>query len=84
MKMKTPAPDVGQSESNPDCPLSPTATGALTPKARILRLDTLEEDLLPYEKVAKAVYVKANGLPAYYKATGRSRYSHMVMKLNET
>jgi hypothetical protein len=81
--MKTPDHDLGQLKSNPDCPLSPMTTGAMTLKARILRLDTLEEDLLPYEKVAKAVYVKANGLPAYYKATGKSRYSHMVMKLNE-
>lgn len=28
------------------------------------------EDLMPYEAAAKAIFVKANGLSAYYKATG--------------
>ena len=28
------------------------------------------EGLMPYEAAAKAIFVKANGLSAYYKATG--------------
>jgi hypothetical protein len=30
----------------------------------------ITENLMPYEAAAKAIFVKANGLPAYYKATG--------------
>ena len=29
------------------------------------------EELMPYEAVAKAIFVKANGLAAYYQTTGR-------------
>ena len=32
--------------------------------------DARKDDLMPYEKVAKAIYVRANGLPAYRRATG--------------
>jgi hypothetical protein len=32
--------------------------------------DSRAEDLMPYEKAAKAIYVRANGLPAYRRATG--------------
>ena len=32
-------------------------------------------DLMPYEKVAKAIFVKANGLPAYTLATRFVRYT---------
>ena len=32
--------------------------------------DSRAEQLMPYEKVAKAIYVLANGLPAYRRATG--------------
>lgn len=32
--------------------------------------DNAAEHLMPYESVAKAIFVKANGLLAYYKATG--------------
>jgi hypothetical protein len=35
--------------------------------------DSRAEDLMPYEKVAKAIYVRANGLPAYRRATGHIR-----------
>ncbi|GAB2182199.1 hypothetical protein DLREEDagrD3_24220 [Denitratisoma sp. agr-D3] len=28
------------------------------------------DGLMPYEAVAKAIFIKANGSPAYYKATG--------------
>jgi hypothetical protein len=31
--------------------------------------------LMPYEKVAKAIFVKANGLPAYTRATRFVRYT---------
>jgi hypothetical protein len=34
-------------------------------------LDSRAEQLMPYEKAAKAIYVRANGLPAYRRATGR-------------
>ncbi|MBI4996083.1 MAG: hypothetical protein HZC22_04135 [Rhodocyclales bacterium] len=32
--------------------------------------DSRAEQLMPYEKAAKAIYVRANGLPAYHRATG--------------
>lgn len=32
--------------------------------------DSQAEQLMPYEKAAKAIYVRANGLPAYRRATG--------------
>lgn len=35
--------------------------------------DSRAEQLMPYEKAAKAIYVRANGLPAYRKATGQLR-----------
>jgi len=31
--------------------------------------------LMPYEKVAKAIFVKANGLPAYHRANRFVRYT---------
>ncbi len=35
--------------------------------------DSRAETLMPYEKAAKAIYVRANGLPAYRRATGHIR-----------
>lgn len=35
--------------------------------------DSSTEQLMPYEKVAKTIYVRANGLPAYHRATGHIR-----------
>jgi hypothetical protein len=33
------------------------------------------ESLMPYEAVAKTIFVKANGLPAYYRAIGCFKYA---------
>jgi hypothetical protein len=33
------------------------------------------EPLMPYGRAAKAIFVKANGLPAYFLSTGAFRYS---------
>jgi hypothetical protein len=35
--------------------------------------DSRTEQLMPYEKAAKTIYVRANGLPAYHRATGHIR-----------
>lgn len=35
--------------------------------------DSRSDQLMPYEKVAKTIYVRANGLPAYHRATGHIR-----------
>jgi hypothetical protein len=35
--------------------------------------DSRAEGLMPYEKAAKAIYVRANGLLAYHRATGHIR-----------
>lgn len=35
--------------------------------------DSRTEQLMPYEKAAKAIYVRANGLPAYHRAMGNTR-----------
>jgi hypothetical protein len=32
------------------------------------------QGLMPYEAAAKAIFVKANGLAAYYQTTGIARY----------
>jgi hypothetical protein len=37
---------------------------------------TIAEHLMPYATAAKAIFVKANGLPAYYKATGTVAYTY--------
>lgn len=34
-----------------------------------------DEQLMPFGKAAKAIFVKANGLPAYYKSAGALRYT---------
>lgn len=36
---------------------------------------TQGEHLAPYEAAAKAIFVKANGLAAYYRTTGIARYA---------
>lgn len=33
--------------------------------------DSRSEQLMPYERAAKAIYVRANGLPAYRRVTGQ-------------
>lgn len=38
------------------------------------RLGAVDEQLMPYGKAAKAIFVKANGLAAYYRATRPPRY----------
>jgi hypothetical protein len=35
--------------------------------------DSRTEQLMPYEAVAKTIYVRANGLPAYRRTTGHIR-----------
>ena len=35
--------------------------------------DSRADHLMPYEKAAKAIYIRANGLPAYRRATGHIR-----------
>jgi hypothetical protein len=37
---------------------------------------TIAIHLMPYETVAKAIFVKANGLPAYYRATGTVAFAY--------
>lgn len=36
---------------------------------------SIPQGLMPYEAAAKAIYVKANGLAAYYRTTGIARYA---------
>ena len=43
---------------------------AMVPSAISERPEAVGHDLTPYEAAAKAIFVKANGLSAYRKATG--------------
>lgn len=56
-------------------PLLPTTTDARTLPAIPLRPAVVEKKLTPYEAAAKAIFVKANGLAAYYKTTGLVGYA---------
>ena len=38
------------------------------------QLGAVDEQLMPFGKVAKAIFVKANGLAAYYRSTLPPRY----------
>jgi hypothetical protein len=49
---------------------SPEFVGQNVLPIRTPSSDNRTEQLMPYEKVAKAIYVRANGLPAYRRATG--------------
>lgn len=60
---------------NPACPDSMLGVGTMILSAIPWRLGTAAEQLMPFEKAAKAIFVKANGLPAYRKAFGVLRYS---------
>jgi hypothetical protein len=56
-------------------PISPNAIAqaiadVLTPAATHWRPAGVAEKLMPYEAAAKAIFVKANGLAAYYETTG--------------
>jgi hypothetical protein len=53
---------------------SPTSSDALPPGAVGARA-VASECLTPYEMAAKAIFVKANGLAAYYKTTRAARFS---------
>lgn len=57
--MKTPPPKLKLCAQNPASPFTPTDP----------------ETLLPFGKAAKSIFVKANGLPAYYKSLGGFRYT---------
>jgi len=65
-------------------PLAPSGVRNETPAAVPLKSAAKAGHLMPYETAAKAIFVKANGLPAYYKATGVLRNARQVTDLNET
>jgi hypothetical protein len=62
-------------EPNPASPFTPTGMGIDNPVALPQHSPADEEKFLPFGKAAKAIFVKANGLPAYYKSTGSFRYA---------
>lgn len=51
---------------------SPATTGPISP-ATPWRRATIVHNMMPYGVAAKAIFAKANGLSAYYKATGTNR-----------
>jgi hypothetical protein len=55
-----------QPDAEAACVIQPAFKG--TPLAEL-------DELMPYEAVAKAIFVKANGLPAYRKATRIIRHA---------
>lgn len=73
--MKNPPPTMKLREPNPASSFTPTDMGI--EKAVAMPQPSLadEEKFLPFGKAAKAIFVKANGLPAYYKSTGSFRYT---------
>lgn len=73
--MKIPPPSMKLREPNPASPFTLTDIGTEKPVAMPLPAHEEEEKFLPFGKAAKAIFVKANGLPAYYKSTGAFRYA---------
>jgi hypothetical protein len=66
--MKTPTP------AAPDT-ITRAVEDAMAPQGIRWRPAVLGENLPPYEAAAKAIFVKANGLAAYYRTTGIARYA---------
>ncbi|MEW6164618.1 MAG: hypothetical protein AB1642_06120 [Pseudomonadota bacterium] len=62
-------------DPNPASSFASTDIGTGTPVAMPQPSPADEEQFLPFGKAAKAIFVKANGLPAYYKSTGSFRYA---------
>lgn len=73
--MKIPPPNMKLLKPNPACAFSPVGANTMALSAVPWRPGVVTETLMPYESAAKKIFVKANGLPAYYKATGAFRYA---------
>lgn len=73
--MKTTSPLPKLLEPNPASPFTPSAIDTEAPVAIPQPVAAEEEKFLPFGKAAKDIFVKANGLPAYYKSTGSFRYT---------
>lgn len=57
------------------CPLprANSASPIVTPAS--VSMGAANEQLMPFGQAAKAIFVKANGLPAYYSSAGVLRYA---------
>lgn len=73
--MQNPPTKLKTLEPNPTASLTPTGIDTEKPVAMPQPSPADEEQFLPFGKAAKAIFVKANGLPAYYKSTGSFRYT---------
>lgn len=67
--MKIPPPSFKPCQPNPASPFTSTDIGSEKPAAMSLRA-VEEEKFLPFGKAAKDIFVKANGLSAYYRSAG--------------
>jgi hypothetical protein len=72
--MNLPPPTLKPREPNPASPFASLDTGTEIPVTAALP-PAVEEQFLPFGKAAKAIFVEANGLPAYYKSIGSFRYA---------
>ena len=72
--MRPPATMNAPTPTSPDT-ITRAVENAMTPQGIRWRPAVLGENLPPYEAAAKAIFVKANGLAAYYRTTGISRYA---------
>lgn len=73
--MKIPPRSITPLKSDPVCPFVPITAETMTHSAVPWLPGVVTKNLMPYEAAAKTIFVKANGLPAYYKATGSFRYA---------
>lgn len=73
--MKTPPPKLKLREPNPASPFAQTEEGAIKPSAAHQPSPADGEKLLPFGNAAKAIFIRANGLRAYYKSAGTFRYT---------
>lgn len=71
--MKIAPPTIKTATPFPTRVAPPAAAAATVAPTTFWRPVAVPENLMPYEAVAKAIFVRANGLPAYYKATGLAR-----------
>lgn len=71
--MKNSSLPAGFHKLNPAARLVPVGAGGGTPEVIPPPSPEVEEMLLPFGAVAKAIFVKANGLAAYFKSIGSCR-----------
>jgi hypothetical protein len=75
--MKTSLSNIELLTTEPVRLLTVDAVGDIAPQVNNSPTMGITEKLMPYEAAAKGIFVKANGLWAYYKATGTGGLAYL-------